>query len=94
MNEVANAANAAKVEAKAEAMIKVEQDAGRVDARESEAPAGAGIRCDFCKTRVPSVRRIALDQDYERLRTAHSERYACPACSERKERERLGRPRA
>ena len=62
--------------------------AGRADAHESEAPAAAGVRCDFCQALVPSVRRIALDQDYERLRTAHRERYACPACSERKERER------
>jgi len=50
----------------------------------------AGVRCDFCNAVVPSVRRVALDRDYERLRTRHTERYACPACSERKERERLG----
>jgi hypothetical protein len=68
--------------------------AGRADAHESEAPAAAGVRCDFCQALAPSVRRIALDQDYERLRTAHRERYACPACSERKERERLERKQA
>ncbi len=62
-------------------------------AESAEAPA-VGIRCDFCQALVPSVRRIALDQDYERLRTRHRERYACPACSERKERERLERTRA
>jgi hypothetical protein len=50
----------------------------------------AGLVCDFCGERVPSVRRIALDQGYERLQTPHKERYACPACSEKKERERLG----
>ena len=52
--------------------------------------AGAGLRCDFCGELVPSVRRVALDREYERLRTPHVERYACLACSEKKERERLG----
>jgi hypothetical protein len=46
------------------------------------------LRCDFCGAEVPAVRRVALDADYERLRTPHRERFACPACSERKERER------
>jgi uncharacterized protein with PIN domain len=55
-----------------------------------EAPAAPGVRCDFCNATVPSVRRIALDRDYERLRTPHKELYACPACSEQKEGERLG----
>jgi hypothetical protein len=55
-----------------------------------EAPPEAGVRCDFCKAVVPSVRRIALDGEYERLRTPHVERFACPSCSEKKERERLG----
>jgi hypothetical protein len=58
---------------------------------QDEAEAGdAGVRCDFCEAVVPSVRRVALDRDYERLRTRHTERYACAACSERKEQERLG----
>jgi hypothetical protein len=48
------------------------------------------MRCDFCNAVVPSVRRIALDRNYERLRTSHQVRYACPACSERKEEDRLG----
>ncbi|MEE2672771.1 MAG: hypothetical protein VX466_03190 [Myxococcota bacterium] len=55
-----------------------------------EASSELGVRCDFCEAVVPSVRRIALDGDYERLRTPHKERYACSACSERKEKERLG----
>ena len=55
-----------------------------------EAPSELGGRCDFCNEVVPCVRRIALDGDYERLRTPHEERYACPSCSERKEKERLG----
>jgi hypothetical protein len=33
---------------------------------------------------------VALDRDYDRLQKPHAERYACPECSERKERERLG----
>jgi len=55
----------------------------------SAAPA-AGLRCDFCGEPSASVRRVALDHEYERLQTRHQTRYACPACSERKERERLG----
>jgi len=50
----------------------------------------AGLRCDFCGESVPSVRRVALDQDYDRLQTPHRELYACPACSERKEKSRRG----
>jgi len=51
---------------------------------------GVGLRCDFCGEHVKSVRRVALDQDYDRLQTPHQERYACPSCSERKERSRSG----
>jgi len=50
----------------------------------------SGFRCDFCGLEVASVKRVALDGEYERLRTPHNPLYACPACSERKERERLG----
>ncbi len=60
-------------------------------ARGPDALAPPGVRCDFCQAVVSSVRRIALDQGYERLQTAHRERYACAACSHRKEQERLGR---
>jgi len=49
------------------------------------------FRCDFCGSEVPRVRRVALDRDYDRL-TPHRVQYACPACSERKERERSERP--
>jgi hypothetical protein len=49
-----------------------------------------GLSCDFCGEQVPSVRRVALDRDYERLRTPHRELYACERCSEQKERERIG----
>ena len=47
------------------------------------------LRCDFCGEPSDSVRRVALDADYDRLGTRHTPRYACPRCSERKERERL-----
>lgn len=48
----------------------------------------AGFRCDFCGSEVPSVQRVALDGEYERLRTPHTALYACPSCSRRKERDR------
>ena len=51
------------------------------------------MRCDFCGEVVESVRRVALDRDYERLATPHPVRYACRACSEKKERERVGKAR-
>lgn len=60
------------------------------DEDEGLAGAGRGIRCDFCGELVQSVRRIALDQDYERLQTPHKERFACPKCSRLKEDERRG----
>lgn len=47
------------------------------------------LRCDFCGAEVASVRRVALDAGYDRLKP-HTEKYACEACSERKERERQG----
>ena len=53
-------------------------------------PGAPGLVCDFCGERVASVRRVAIDQGYERLQTPHKERYACPACSAKKERERRG----
>lgn len=56
----------------------------------ADAPAGAQLCCDFCGEPSESVRRIALDGSYERLRTRHVPQYACEACSERKERERVG----
>lgn len=50
----------------------------------------AGLRCDFCGEQVESVRRVALDRDYDRLLTPHRELYACAECSEKKERARVG----
>ena len=57
-------------------------------ARETET--GEALRCDFCGEPSPNVRRVALDRDYDRLQTRHKTQYACDACSERKEKERLG----
>ncbi len=48
-----------------------------------------GRKCDFCQDEVTSVRRVALDGDYERLRTPHVAQYACPDCFEKKDRLRL-----
>jgi len=62
----------------------------RATATRMEPTRAPGLRCDFCGELVPSVRRVALDQDYDRLQTPHRELYACPACSERKERSRRG----
>jgi hypothetical protein len=50
------------------------------------------LRCDFCGAEVASVRRIALDAGYDRLKP-HREQYACEPCSERKDRERRGQQR-
>ena len=58
------------------------------EARPAERDAATAFRCDFCGAEVENVRRVALDRGYERLRTRHRVRYACPACSERKDRER------
>ena len=52
--------------------------------------AGAGLRCDFCGALVPRVRRVALDRDYDRLQMPHPVKYACPPCSDAKERSRTG----
>lgn len=48
------------------------------------------LRCDLCGQEVDAVQRVALDDDYERLATRHQVQYACQACYERKDRQRLG----
>lgn len=48
----------------------------------------AVVQCDFCDRETPSVRRVALDGEYERLKTPHQVRYSCPECFEKKNRER------
>ena len=62
-----------------------------VDASETDEQDEAGaIRCDICGAESSSVRRVALDGKYDRLRKPHQVLYACPPCSEKKERQRLG----
>lgn len=55
-----------------------------------DAAAAPGRRCDLCGNEVPSVRRVALDREYDRLQVAHKELYACEPCFEAKEQRRLG----
>lgn len=55
-----------------------------------ENPEGQPLSCDLCGEQAQSVRRIALDGEYDRLRKPHQVMYACSVCSEKKERERLG----
>lgn len=57
---------------------------------DSGGAAASARRCDFCGDEVVAVRRVALDHDYDRLQKAHREQYACAACFERKEAQRLG----
>lgn len=49
-----------------------------------------GRRCDFCGDTVSAVRRVALDQEYDRLQKVHNELYSCASCFEEKEQRRLG----
>ena len=62
-----------------------EVKAGKPDERGLES-----FACDFCGKTVEHVRRIALDRDYDRLQKPHAVRYACDACSQEKERQRVG----
>ncbi len=62
----------------------------KTEIHEPTAADHGGIRCDFCGQLAPSVRRVALDRDYERLLTPHKERYACAKCSAAKDAERRG----
>jgi hypothetical protein len=50
----------------------------------------SGRRCDFCGDTVQSVRRVALDVEYDRLQKAHHEQYSCADCFETKEQQRMG----
>ncbi|MBW2270249.1 MAG: hypothetical protein JRH16_16920 [Deltaproteobacteria bacterium] len=60
---------------------------GAADTAQGEAE--ALLRCDFCGQEAPRVLRVALDGQYDRLQRPHHVQYACQACSEAKERERL-----
>lgn len=57
---------------------------------DTESGEPTGQRCDFCGDLVQSVRRVALDVEYDRLQKAHKEQYSCADCFESKEQERLG----
>lgn len=46
------------------------------------------FKCDFCGKETPRIRRIALDQGYDRLGIRHAARYACEQCSKAKEAQR------
>jgi len=74
-------------------MIRPDAAGGSTSTPEEGAASGDFLRCDFCGEAVASVRRVALDRDYDRLRTRHKVLYACDPCSERKERERMGMER-
>jgi len=63
-----------------------ELDADRSDGSREE----LGKICDFCGDRVSVVRRVALDQEYDRLQKVHQEQYSCSTCFEAKEQKRLG----
>jgi len=49
------------------------------------------LKCDFCGKTTENVTRVAVDKDYDRLTVKHEKRYACPECSEKKEKERQAR---
>jgi len=46
------------------------------------------LKCSFCGKESEIVIRIALDKDYDRLTLKHDVKYACPACSKKKEKEK------
>jgi uncharacterized protein with PIN domain len=69
-----------------------QQDSQQEKGRDTR-PSGertVGQRCDLCGNEVVSVRRVALDGEYDRLQLAHKELYACEPCFESKEQRRLG----
>ena len=49
------------------------------------------LKCDFCGHESDSVSRVAIAEGYDRLTVRHEKMYACPQCSEKKEKERLER---
>lgn len=52
------------------------------------------LKCDFCGVETDFVVRVVIDKDYDRLTVRHEKRYACRACSEKKEKERQERTKA
>lgn len=49
------------------------------------------LKCDFCGHESDRVSRVAVAEGYDRLTVRHEKMYACPQCSEKKEKERLER---
>ena len=47
------------------------------------------LKCDFCGAEFESVRRVAIDSDYDSLSVRHEKRYACIDCSAKKQLERV-----
>ena len=47
--------------------------------------------CDFCGKPSAAIRRIALDDGYDRITTKAPAKYACSVCSAEKEDARLAR---
>jgi len=47
--------------------------------------------CDFCGKSAEAIRRIALDDGYNRITTKVAPKYACADCSAEKEDARLAR---
>ena len=47
--------------------------------------------CDFCGKSTETLRRIVLDDGYDRLVTQTPPQYACSVCSTKKEDTRLAR---
>lgn len=45
--------------------------------------------CDFCGKSAEALRRIALDDGYDRIATKVAPKYACAPCSTEKEQTRL-----
>lgn len=70
--------------------MQTSTSAAKTAAKTAPDDEASGRRCDFCGDIVPSVRRVALDREYDRLQKAHQEQYSCASCFDKKEQERLG----
>ena len=72
------------------AVRKGDEMQARLQERDGETQDTLGKLCDFCGDRVSTVRRVALDREYDRLQKIHQEQYSCSTCFEAKEQRRLG----
>ena len=71
-------------------MLAAARKGDEMQARREAIQDEPGQLCDFCGDRVFAVRRVALDQEYDRLQKVHQEQYSCSTCFEAKEQRRLG----